>query len=281
MRDATLNALVKLLKEGSLPASGLSHSTWRELQPLVDSGALAVATVGAGRRCLVVDAAAVEGLLRGCRPGWREGRRSDLSPRAAAVHFQRDAKRANSRPVDLLPLRGWQDDCQFTAGERTLAVAAHTRQYGVAALLIEADDAWTCNQPLAMIENKEPFLYAERLAGAADCGAITYYAGNLGTPLLNWLASRRRAPAIVFLPDYDPVGLANFLKARQASAAPVRLHVPDDFEARLARHGKARLLADNVRLLPSLQASGDEQVLSLLALMQRHGCGLEQEALLG
>lgn len=278
MKQTTARLLRQLLEHGTVRRSQVSRTAHDEIQPLINSGAIREERAGAGSCCRLIDPAAVAGVLEAARPQWNGAQTT--APRANAVRTRRDAKRTRSDSPEVLLLRSCRDTCVWSNGAVRTDVAALTRGAGVAAIAVRPDDHWQTTAPLGMIENKEVFWHCGALLRSRECGSFLYYAGNVPVRLTAWLASARRTPRILFYPDYDPVGLGNYLAVKDACGTDVELVIPEGFEALLEGWGKRELLADNTRLLDNLLDHGDETVRRLICLMQRHGCGLEQEILL-
>lgn len=87
------------------------------------------------------------------------------------------------------------------------------------------------------------------------------------------------------LPDYDPVGLSDYLRLRGALAERVSLFVPSDLEERFAAFGNRKLITEKARnraLLEQLDGRvwPCEQSRRVYGLIKESGSGLEQECLL-
>jgi len=281
MRPPTLNLLRQLLVEHSVAESRLSAGCRRELQPFFDSGALEQRRAGAGSRVVVVDAAAIAGMLAHYTPDSAEAV-APLSGRAQAVRMFRNSHRVNADTPLTLLLRAPGAGAILTKPQLELDISAQTRAYGVAALATVASDQWYCPAALALVENEEAFYFAERLPQVAANTVFIYYSGHISDKLAQWLSAQPRTPQLLVYPDYDPVGLHNYERMRRllADITPVQLVLPADFEALLARYGRPELLREQRQYLPTLQQSPEPLVHSVIELLQRHGCGLEQEALL-
>jgi len=106
--------------------------------------------------------------------------------------------------------------------------------------------------------------------------------GRLSLRLRSWLAQQTSsAPAIELwhCGDYDAAGLCDYLGLRVAGAN-VRLFVPADLDQLLQRYGKPTLVIGNAELDGLRRRMPDRDVDAVCALLQAHGCGLEQELLL-
>lgn len=277
MHPSTAVWLQRLMAESSLAASTVGKNTRRDITALLETGAIIRERVGSGTRYRIVDHEAVRGVVARHFPDL--GAEFNAPARSMAVSMYRDAKRgvAGRRfPIYLRAIRmaTWSND------HALLDVFEQTRRFGVSALLLERDDYWRTEQPLALIENSEPFLYLNRLYCNSDFGSAINYAGWTSYAVIDWLAYRHRAPRILYYADFDPVGLSNFLNLRQALGAQIELVVPGNFEALLVRYGKAKLLTKNLDKMPRLRNSEIGIVRRIAELLHKHGLGLEHEILL-
>jgi len=131
-----------------------------------------------------------------------------------------------------------------------------------------------------IVENFEVFLHVDELLPALD--AALYAAGRLSRRTIEWLTTLDDAQ-ILHMGDYDPVGLDEYLRLRQALGPRVTLHIPtdlDDFEDRVRRYGRPDLLQTSADLLATVRRRADPAVNQVLEILDRHGKALEQEALL-
>jgi hypothetical protein len=141
--------------------------------------------------------------------------------------------------------------------------------------------AYVLHGVCALVENPAVFGNFEQLGLEAGC--VLYGEGRASQRLLDWVAEQS-APdfSLVYLPDYDPVGLAEFVRLRERLGPRVQLHLPDDLSARFAAFSKPSLLdhAGSREMLVRLRGNEAAEIRQVAALIdQRHG-GLEQEALL-
>ncbi len=278
MNEATAKLLRRLLDDGSVRLSAVSRSATTVINSLVETGALAQERVGGGCRVVVCDPQAVEGQLRAARPEW-EGK-NDVPPRAEAIRRLRNAKKATSDTPEFLLLRSCQPSCVWRNGNTEIDVAKLTRKTGIACLAVEPGDQWSTDAPLGMLENKEVFWHCDKLYRNTECGSFLYYSGNVPKRVLTWFADRPRTPHVFFYPDYDPVGLRNYLAMKAHCREPVEMILPPDFEELLKTCGKKELLTKNIGCLKSVLEQGDKMACQIVELMQKYGCGLEQEVLL-
>jgi len=247
------------------------------LRSLFDAGVLQEVREGAGRRVLVRDRASVEAFARTRFPDW-DGAPVEAPARARSIAGYRDAKQARVAEAEVVLLRGHADDV-VDVGGTPLPVGTLTRRFGVASVVLRAEAQPRVQGRLAVVENLEAFLHYERLGVAADLAL--YAGGRLSARILRWLGSDAlRDAAAVHCGDYDPVGLDEYLRLRVACGDRARLFVPDGMGDLLRRYGKAALLTDQAAVLRRLRAAADPDVQAVVALLDRYGCGLEQEALL-
>lgn len=277
--DPLAARLSELQEQGSLTWSSLGSRARQSLQPLLDTGVLRLTRAGRGQRLELVEPAQLSRFIEHHYPG---GLRADeLTSRAAAVRRLRSAKRGGtaSRYGSVL-LRvlspqglscdGLEDDALY----RTSAVM------GAVALVLGAQRECGAYGVAVTVENEDVFYRAEELFPAADLAVYT--AGRMSARLLDWLA-RQDLQRLIHAGDYDPVGVAEYLRLRAALGERVALHLPDDLEALFQRYSEPAILrrTGNQRALAAIGASEDAAARQVLALIRRYGAGLEQEVLLG
>lgn len=274
--DALAGRLVALLQDGAVASSALSRPMRRSLQTLFDFGVLREERAGAGRRVVVEDRTALLDWVKSQYPSGLEGADNALPERAAAVATFRDSKGGKALAGRAVFLRGF-GSAQLTRGEEVLPLADLTRQFGLAGVLVEQAPIWAFDGTVALVENFEVFLRAETVVPGV--AAAVWTAGRVDGKLLDWLAAMP-AVEVVHAGDYDPVGLDEYLRVVAALPGRTRLFVPNDFELRLVRFGNRDLLAKSSSVLERVRRHGQEEVRAVLDVMDRHGLGLEQEALL-
>lgn len=276
--DGLARLLLRLLSEGSVPDSSLSGRSRSRLAGLLESGVLRRERSGAGFRVVV---GSIEHLRRWIRDRYPTGLLIDGAAgqgRAGAVAALRDSRRASVPSSCPVLLRGF-GNAVLDSEEGRFPVAELTDAYGVAALVVGADCGWRWEGRLAVVENSELFLSFEEL-GRPE-GLAVYAAGRMHSALLGWLASPQMSDAVpVHFGDYDPVGLDEYLRLREACPGRVELYLPEDLERLFARYSKPGLLRGTEAVLRRLRGCGLPEVRRVVGLMDRHGAGLEQEALL-
>lgn len=265
-----------MLDDGSIPAAKFSSAMRARLASLFQLAVLSEEKSGGGRRIVVKNDTALRQWIAANYPSGLVGIAAELPPRAESVANFADSKRG--RPIDvwLVFLRGF-GDAVLRRSVGAMPLAELTRGFGVTAAILEPRDPWQIDGTLALVENLELFLHVERVA--PDVDVALWYAGRVPGRVLDWVAA---LPARQFLhmPDYDPVGLDEYLKVRARVGDRARLFVPADLEGRVARFGRAQLLEDSEAVLLRVRKEADSAVRAVLDVLDRHGKGLEQEALL-
>ncbi|MGB3221861.1 MAG: Wadjet anti-phage system protein JetD domain-containing protein [Desulforhopalus sp.] len=276
--DALAEKLLLLELQGSLAASRLTARDRRRLQSLFETGVLTVERSGAGKRVMVKNRESLGAFVQRFYPSGLLGTGEDLSPRSRAVAEFRDSKKAREAGPLTVLMRGF-GNCEFRAGGEKLDVARWTELAGVAAICLEGR-LWEFTGVLAVVENLEVFYHFEKLKTGAELAI--YAQGRLSDRVLNWLSSPAMARAgIIHCGDYDPVGLDEFLRLKEACSGRTTLYLPANLEELLSRYGKRDLLLGNsATILARLRKTEDQEVRQIVELIDRYGVGLEQEILL-
>ena len=276
MQSQVATKLRMLAETGSLPTSACGSSFLADLRPLLESGVVARERSGGGWRVVVRDATALAAVIARRFP-------SDSGPavgRLAGVARYRDSKAvANDTPPVVLAraLRNVLVD-----GDGTVCNAVEaTSRHGIFAFVLGPECTSRVMGPIALVENPAVFLRFEQLDLGVEMAIGVN--GRAHGRLVEWL-SRQDSPGfqVLHLPDYDPTGLAEYQRLREVLGTRVRLHLPEDLATRFERHSSPRLL-EGIRsraMLAKLRASGVEEIRRVVALIDRHNAGLEQESLL-
>jgi hypothetical protein len=130
------------------------------------------------------------------------------------------------------------------------------------------------------VENPAAFIHFERANIPADLAI--YGGGRASSGLLEWLAKNNDAAFhLIHLPDYDPVGLSEFIRLRGRLGSRVSLHLPKDLRKYFERYSNPALLQPprSRVLLGKLRASANPEVREVLHLIEEFNAGLEQECL--
>lgn len=270
--------LLELIERGALPASQCGRAFLKLIAPLLAGGAVVERKSGAGRQFAVKNADVVREFHLRRFPAVVSS--PDAGSRVTGVGRYRDTKALKNDTGEIISLRVWQNAVVVKNGNPVNA-ALLTAAHGVFSFLLKRDCPYELCGPCALVENPAVFAAAEQLQ--LDIGAVIYGHGRISNREIDWLAQMPSATfKLIHLPDYDPVGLTEFQRLQSRLGNRVVLHVPTDLEARFTLYGNRDLLAKaNTRaMLAQLRRSDSEVILRIVALMDRHNAGLEQEALL-
>jgi hypothetical protein len=269
--------LEALLEEGSLPSSRCTRQFLQLVQPLIAGGVLLYRRAGAGRALAVQNVAALREFIRRRYP---EADGADLaSPRIIGVAQFRDSKVLGPDPARMISLRGWNDHA-IRRNREPVKIAAATKENGVFAFLLEERSEFTLHGRCALVENPAALIHFERLGLKADL--VIYGGGRISRSTVKWLGSMDDPSfRLIHLPDYDPVGLSEFIRLREALGERVQLHLPEDLAARFERMSNPALLrrSRSQALLANVRRSTLQSVRAVVDLIEKHNAGLEQEAL--
>ncbi|WP_214657289.1 DUF7281 domain-containing protein [methane-oxidizing endosymbiont of Gigantopelta aegis] len=210
----------------------------------------------------------------------------DIPNRSRNVGLHADSKKGKStHDAYYLLMKAWDDGVIWSNGKDQLNVATMTRQFGLAALQVSTKQAWQCKKPLLLIENQALFDRCDWLENSFE-GCLIYYAGQLPDILLQWLAERPRSSQLVLFPDYDGVGLSNYVRLLESIHPETKadFYWMANWQEKLQTFGDSAVWAKTHILFENachkLQAIGamDEKFQQLASLSQRLGKSLEQEA---
>lgn len=278
--------LRRLIQGQRLAGSELSAQARKQLRPLFVGGVLVAETSGRGE---VVEVRKPEQLLVWTRhtfPSF-EGRWQGPGEfgRAQSIARRRSSKAGGSGVgAGVLHLRALsQGSGSVTCNGAKFPVHELTLHNGLAACLITTVTRFEFTGQVVVIENLECFLNAERiLQGEA---LFLNGAGRLSDQLIACLnRSTFNAAPIFHWPDYDPVGLDDYIRLRRMLGERVSLYVPDDIEQRFESLADRKLITEKPRnrmLLEKLAGQNwpCETSKKVFNLIRETGAGLEQEAL--
>ena len=211
-----------------------------------------------------------------------------LPNRAANIASYRNSKSSHHRhSAYYLLMRACGEQIQWNNDFNQLHLSEMTTQYGVAALEIEAGDSWHSEQPLWLVENQALFDCIDWMPKGVQA-SVHWYRGQLNNNLLDWLAEQKRAPEVVLFPDYDGVGLHNFMRLHQRLGDRCSIWLMPDWEAKLGKYGSndiwlntqsdfntaAAYLSETL----SSHSPKDRSLQNLLTVIRTQGLTLEQEA---
>lgn len=279
MRTPT-SALRRLLTEGRLPLSVASRALLAWLAPLIATGVVERLRSGVGESLIVRRADTLQALVEQSFPGGAVAASS--ASRGEAIARFRDSKLGAVDAPDVILLRGLPG-AMLQSPTGCIDLAQATLDHGAFALAVAELDQFSLLGAVAVIENREAFFAAERLC-VHGLPAVTFVLGNgrLSQRLRGWLAAQTVSARPIELwhcGDYDAAGLSDYLALR-AAGARVHLFVPAQLGDLLQRYGKPALVLGNAELDRLRRQFADPDVERVCALLQAHGCGLEQELLL-
>jgi len=274
--------LRELMRAGALAKSACSSEMLSFIAPLRDAGVLAWERRGAGEVLAVCDDATLYDFIARQFPMLASELPANVSLRVAGVARFRDSKALPCDTPDILTVRAWSDTILWKDSQAIPAGEA-TRSYGVFSFVPVPGERYEIRGPCALVEGPELLLGFDRISAREECTLVIYGGGRISRQVLDWLATQS-APNFQLLhcPDYDPVGLNEYLRLRGALGTRVRLHVPSDLEESFARFGNRDLLRRpyNQTLLAGLRATHIPEVTLVRRLIEHHNAGLEQERLL-
>lgn len=270
-------ALQSLLRNGSSPWSGCSDALKSFLKPSFDAGVVVKERSGRGVRLAVQKP---EVLREHVRRAFPDVTISNNAPnRVVAVARFRDSKALVADTPDIVSLRAWSDIALWR-GAHPLGLSAFTAEHGVFSFVLRGAP-YALRGSWALVEGPVLFLNFEHLR--SHCHGVLYGTGRLSHRVLAWLALQTREDfQLEHFPDYDPVGLSEFIRLRRALGARVTLHLPEDLGERFRRFSKRSLLRkrENQNVLGRVRKSSLPEVRTVLRLIHEFNAGLEQEQLL-
>lgn len=274
-------ALLKLHGKIAIPASKFTVAQRDALDRFArQTGAVSSQRQGRGDVYCVRDCGLFNTHLAALCPGVEIVTEPDLPLRAQHIAFARNSKAGVHLHSCYYPtLKGvgdnvlWRNEQQ----EISLSLSQVTRDFGAASLRIEADDSWHSEQPLWLVENQALFDRSDWLPDGTEA-TLLYYGGQLDGRLLAWLAERQRASRIVHFPDYDGVGLANFVRLHARLGEACEFWLMPDWSFKLARYGSHALWRDTLRDFMGADSRLPGYLSDLTNQMRRSALALEQEA---
>lgn len=277
-QENILVQLERLIEHGTMPKSECSKSLLKFVRPLLDAEVLVEERSGGGRRLAVRDAAALRDFFQHKFPN--EPVTAGVSTRVSGVARFRDSKAFASNTPEIVVVRAWREDALLLNDQPARAAAA-TAKHGTFSFLLNHGSDYSLRGPCALVENLAVFTDFERLG--LPVGLVIYGQGRASNRLIEWLAGMTSQDfTLLHLPDYDPVGLNEFERLRGRLGERVRLYLPADIHQRFALHSNRNLLdkPNSRAILANLRRTSSGDIRQVLALIDHHNAGLEQEALL-
>jgi len=272
-------ACLRLLQKGVLPYSACGRSLVIALKPLFDSQLIRREKAAGGQRLVVLNP---PGFQRWFQQHFPDAPLEDNinSSRVLAVAQFRDTKALPSNLPEIICIRSKQDGMLLRDGV-SVETTSSTEGNGVFAFALTDQTPFTLRGGCLLIENPAVFHEFESLG--LEFSLAIYTGGRCSNRFLAWLASNVKAGLkILHLPDYDPLGLTEFLRLYDRIGEAVSLFTPNNLQTLFRSHSKSALLGDvkNQRMLMELRKSNHPSVQKVVAMMDVSNAGLEQEAIL-
>jgi len=285
--NALAEALKRLLDSGeALTASAFTPHQRKRLEQFArDTRQIDIGKQGHGTLYRIVNREALAAYLQQLQP-LAEDELPDIIPmRGKNIGTHRDSKKGKSGHESCyLLIKAWDKQVVWQQAGKSLNPAELTECFGGAALQIGRDAGWKSNRPLLLVENQALFDCCDWLPEGFN-GSLAYYAGQLPEVLLQWLAADVRTTEVTLFPDYDGIGLSNYVRLLGALHPATRLHFYwlSDWQDKIARFGSRdvwlktrRQFEAAIAKLDAMQALTDD-FKQLASLSQHHGKALEQE----
>lgn len=282
------SALQKLLNAegGQLSASALTLAQQSALDEFRQrTQALMQQRSGRGRIFRIVHRGVVEQHLAELAPMAGLDMADTLPERAANIGRTRSSKggkQGHDFYYLLLKAHGqplWQNDLG-----QTLDLAHQTQSQGATAIRIgsAAEPLWRTSSPIWLVENQALFDQIDWLPGT-EAASIGWYSGHLRKVLIDWLV-QQPGSTITLFPDYDGVGLHNYLRLKRQLGPRVRFWQMPGWQEKLQRFGSNRLWQDTQKDFQAAlreldgKLADEPELKQLMDAMQTSGLALEQEA---
>jgi hypothetical protein len=282
-------ALRSLLHGEKVPKGKFSATALRLLLPLCESKVIAESYSGRGSVLEVVRQDLYRQWLERRFPvlgGWSPTESG--ATRAEAIAARRSSKAGRAGVgQSILHLRTnpqLEQAIKVTVDGRNLPVADLCQAHGLASTLINDGSKLSFEgSTVLIVENLECFLRFEQIHPAANLAIFGN--GRLSERIIDRLAFSERTTEFVHLPDYDPVGLAEYQRLRRRLGARLRLYVPENLDQLFAELADTELIRTRPRNQETLSFLVDAELpceasRRVLAAIRRYGAGLEQESLL-
>ena len=267
-----------LVQGKTVPASGVSGSVRRAIQPLIAEGVISLQKYGRGARYVLHDLEALKVYLHKHYPG-----KSVLPPkrrkkaRSCRQVTASEAKRSMAQGAATADMRFFSG--KLTYPDVVIDANKVTRQLGVVSAQIYSDTPLRMEcRKVAIVDNLELFYYVEHVHESLDCAL---YAGQrIHNALLDWLYEHDEDIEFIYFGAYSPLGAQEYIRLRDRLAAPVVFYIPDNLDTLFSRHIDQDLLREHIAEYRKIRSENDPSVKKLVDLMANHGGGIGQEVLL-
>lgn len=273
MKHVTWNFLIKLLETGRITSSKVPKSALPEVERIKKQGFIDWNKAGRGGVYTIQDRDAIRSLLK--NTGYH-GEIEELSSKAKAVALHKDAHKGKDETL-LLMLSATQKVLWYKNG---VAVDLYkiVQDCGIASILVKPGDNWQTDNPIALVENQDLIVYADQYFKKIKFqGTVIHYPGWVSKKTIAWLKTLKNN-AVTILPDYDPVGIKNYIILKK-ELPRLKIYIPEDLPELLLRFGDPERL-NTLTDRKLLEQTKDENAAWLYKLLLKHGVGLHQEALM-
>lgn len=275
LRDASSDGIVK---------SSISKRCYNIVEALRACAAAEYSPSAAGRgiRLVINSRSSFDRFVESRCPSGLDFEVDDIQSHGDAVAYLGDAKAFRHSIAEGVFVRATKPnvtiDCKHTG--QSIPVSELTSITGCAAIQLCETRSWAFTGTIAIIENADAFWQHERVL--PDVDLAVFASGRMSGRLLTWLASPALATCpIIHWGDYDPVGVAEYLRLVMHCGDRAQSFVPNNLESLLQHHGKRNLITDQVEILRRLRRhSANQHIATMIELFEKHRKGLEQELLL-
>lgn len=285
MSKALRESLVKLAKLEKLNSSQLSAAQRSELDNfMMQTGAVTREQKGRGISYKIH------------KPDVFRAHLAQLAPRYAVDYPESDAQQLPKRAQHILSARNskasrYGHECVYpllkaVGGQvlwsncdtgKVMELHEATTNYGAGTLQFTAEDGWSSEQPLWLVENQAIFDQPDWLPDE-KAQTLLFYSGNMSNTLLDWLAHKSRAPEIILFCDYDGVGISNYARLRNKVGEHCQFWLMPNWQSKLMEFGNTELWQKTRKDFDKAKYHIGPDLQALVQAMQLQGRALEQEA---
>lgn len=278
MNQQLQTKLHALIQRGQLPSSqcGVRFKEW--IMPLLQTGVVREVRTGAGASLSIINANAVQGFYDKAFPN--PVLDEALGNRINGVGLFRNSKAIANDTPEIIMARVAEGSPILHDGPLTESVQA-TQRNGVFAIRLSSRQRPVLQGNWVLIENPAVFHQHHRVFGSATSALLVN--GRMSHRVLQWLAEQGTDHLnLLHSPDYDPVGLDEFVRLHNVLGDRIRLYLPADIEQLFARYSSKQLmlLEKQQTLARKLSDHPHPYVQRIVGLISANNAGLEQEALL-
>jgi hypothetical protein len=277
--DGIAVTLATLRDSGSIALSRVSRLSLAALKPLLEAGVVTKKARGRGGILQVEKQDHLLKFIESLYPSGTGVLHREERSRSSAVLLHRNSKKHSSRSSIPVLLRGFKG-VRLAFPRSTLDVSEQTRLFGCAAFTLDSAATYPGYfGRIATVENLEFFTEFHKIS--REKTLVVYTAGRASEMLLDWLSSPQlKNTNVIHYGDYDPVGLAEYLRIKNKRTGRTELYLPDNLEELVAKYGNEELLSKSRKLMPGLRESSDEAVCRVVSALDSTSRALEQELLL-